>query len=203
MHRKSVSDELPADPAIDRRDYFRIEDRIGLEVCPATSVNRDNTASVDEHLHALRGELRRLDQDIRMNLATLSEKDRLMSSLIKSLNGKLDTLARIITFEQNPMQPAQWQDVILSEGGVAFAEPEDHSISPGEAVSLTMVLPPELYQIDAEAQVLELSRRPDGRNQVHTEFTDLADADRQLIARHVMRWQIRKRQQDAEQGLDT
>jgi hypothetical protein len=35
-----------------------------------------------------------------------------------------------------------------------------------------------------------------GGGKVHTEFTDIQDSDRQQIARHVMRWQIRQRQKD-------
>ena len=198
MRRPSASDEPSASPDIERRDYFRIEDHIGLEICRSAATDDGSESGADEHLYALRGELRRLDQDIRMNLATLSERDRLLGSLFKSLNSKLDTLARIIAFEQNPMQAAQWQDVVLSEGGVAFRQ-QAAALAEKEEITLRMILPPELYQVEARARVLEIS--PGGR--VHTEFTDLPDADRQLIARHVMRWQIRKRQQDQQPGLDT
>lgn len=198
MRRPSPSDEPSASPDIERRDYFRIEDHIGLEICRSASTDSNSESGADEHLHALRGELRRLDQDIRMNLATLSERDRLLGLLLKSLNSKLDTLARIIAFEQNPMQATHWQDVVLSEGGVAF-EQQTGDLTPGEEITLRMILPPELYQVEARARVLEIS----ASSRVHTEFTDLPDADRQLIARHVMRWQIRKRQQDQQRGLDT
>ncbi|HAC30560.1 MAG TPA: PilZ domain-containing protein, partial [Marinobacter hydrocarbonoclasticus] len=54
---------------------------------------------------------RRLDQDVRAHLASLAERDRLLAGLVKSLNSKVDTLARIIAFEQNPLQPEDWQDV--------------------------------------------------------------------------------------------
>ncbi|MDY6797227.1 MAG: PilZ domain-containing protein [Pseudomonadota bacterium] len=198
MRRPSPSDEPSASPDIERRNYFRIEDHIGLEICRSASAEGSKESRADEHLHALRGELRRLDQDIRMNLATLSERDRLLGSLFKTLNSKLDTLARIITFEQNMMQAVRWQDVILSEGGLAFMQ-DSAAFSPGEEITLRMVLPPELYQVEARAKVLDIS----ASGRVHTEFTDLPNTDRQLIARHVMRWQIRKRQQEQQQGLDT
>lgn len=198
MRRPSPSDEPSASPDIERRDYFRIEDHIGLEICRPAITDGQEESGADEHLDTLRGELRRLDQDIRMNLATLSERDRLLGSLLKSLNSKLDTLARIITFEQIPMQAVQWQDVVLSEGGVAFQQVTE-PLEPGEEIGLRMILPPELYQVEARARVLEIS----ASGRVHTEFTELPDADRQLIARHVMRWQIRKRQKNQQEGLDT
>lgn len=198
MRRPSPSDEPSASPDIERRNYFRIEDHIGLEICRSASAEGSKQSGAAGHLHALRGELRRLDQDIRMNLATLSERDRLLGSLFKTLNSKLDTLARIITFEQNMMQAVRWQDVILSEGGLAFMQ-DSAAFSPGEKITLRMVLPPELYQVEARAKVLDIS----ASGRVHTEFIDLPNTDRQLIARHVMRWQIRKRQHDQQQGLDT
>ena len=112
----------PADHSPERRDFFRIEDRIGLEIRklePDTPL--DSNVFDGDHLDSLKAEFRRLDQDVKSQLASLAERDRLLTGLIKSLNGKLDTLARIMAFEQNPLQPEDWQDVTLSEGGLSFS----------------------------------------------------------------------------------
>lgn len=178
----------------DRRDYFRIEDRIGLEV---RKLETDDAADVDPfnegHLDDLRAELRRLDQDIRVHLASLAEKDRLLTTLFKSLNGKLDTLARIMAFEQNPLQQEQWQDVTLSEGGIAFSTATS-AYAPEERLAVRMTLPPELYRPQAVAKVIEAIPEQTGGSRVHAEFITIHDSDRQQIARHVMRWQVRQRQ---------
>jgi len=180
----------------DRRDFFRIEDRIGLEI---RRVARDATDTQTpfngDHLGSLREELRRLDQDVRSQLATLAERDRLLTSLVKSLNGKLDTLARIMAFEQNPLQPEDWQDVTLSEGGLAFQTTETGWAS-GDRLAIRMTLPPELFQPQAWARVVTAVADEAGKTRVHVEFTEIHDSDRQQIARHVMRWQIRQRQKE-------
>ncbi|MAA63335.1 MAG: PilZ domain-containing protein [Alteromonadaceae bacterium] len=179
----------------DRRDYFRIDDHAGLEIKPLENDDHSDSdlAFDDNQLAPLQNELRRLDQDIRSQLATLAERERLLSNLMKSFNAKIDTLARIMAFEQNPLQPEQWHPVTLSEGGIAFPS-DDPSLVEDRFIALRMTLPPEFVQPRAVAQIISISET-DGRRWVHTEFTTLDDADRQLISRHVLRWQVRRRQQ--------
>ncbi|MGM0767352.1 MAG: PilZ domain-containing protein [Pseudomonadota bacterium] len=182
--------------AADRRDFYRIEDHIGLEIRRASGETMDEDSPFsDDPLESLRAELRRLDQDVRSQLASLAERDRLLASLIKSLNTKLDTLARIMAFEQNPLQPEHWQDVTLSEGGVAFRS-NAGTWCVGELLAVRLTLPPELSQPQAIARVIDIVADDAGIESIHTEFTDIHDGDRQQIARHVMRWQIRQRQKE-------
>ena len=184
----------PAQASSDRRDFFRIRDHIGLEIRKLAPDNASKENPFNgSHLESLRSEFKRLDQDVRAQLATLAERDRLLTSLIKSLNGKLDTLARIMAFEQNPLQPEDWQDVTLSEGGLSF-HTLTNSFETGQILAMRMTLPPELFQPVAIAQVLSVEPDGSGGATVHTEFSDIHDSDRQQIARHVMRWQIRQRQ---------
>ncbi|TGN41441.1 PilZ domain-containing protein [Marinobacter confluentis] len=184
----------PASTAADRRDFFRITDQVGLEIRRLPPEEPPAAPFNDTHLEALRAEYRRLDQDVRSQLATLAERDRLLTSLIKSINGKLDTLARIMTFEQNPLQPEDWREVTLSEGGLSFTTTtDDYSLD--EELALRLTLPPELFQPMATARILFIDTDGNtGEYRVHTEFVDIHDQDRQQIARHVLRWQIRQRQ---------
>lgn len=187
---------MDSESASERRDYYRIQDRIGLEFkrC-AERVDTPEHTFENDPLDGLRTELRRLDLDVRNQLASLAENDRLLATLIKSLNGKVDTLARIMAFEQNPLQPHEWQNATLSEGGISFIDPEN-TLVVNDEIDLRMTLPPELYRPQAVAKVISSAPLETGGRRVHAEFTDIQDADRQQIARHVMRWQIRQRQQD-------
>ncbi len=192
---------MPANSSNDRREYFRIRDKIGLEfkkLPPDYDHLSDPFHDADDHQgddDGLRAELRRLDLDVRNQLASLAERDRLLANLIKSLNGKVDTLARIMALEQNPLQPEDWRPVTLSEGGVAF--PADATdLQPGDLIALRMTLPPELFRPEAIAEVVEISGEDSQQPWIHAEFTRLHDSDRQQIAKHIMRWQIRHRQQN-------
>ncbi|RBW49834.1 PilZ domain-containing protein [Marinobacter sp. F3R11] len=195
MHIQDTPSE-PADYVPERREFYRIADRIGLEVhklSPSDSLN-ENVFN-DDHLNNLEAELRRLDLDIKSQLAILADQDRLLTGLIKSLNSKLDILARIMAFQQNPLQPEDWQEVTLSEGGLAFcASPQ--AWQTGDRLSVRMTLPPELSQPRAVAEVLDIQVDETGRARVHTGFIQIQESDRQQIARHVMRYQIRQRQKE-------
>lgn len=184
------------DPKVDRREYFRIEDHIGLEIRRLyTDQDSDQCPFNGTPLESLKAEFRRLDQDVKAHLASLAERDRLLTGLIKSMNSKVDTLARIIAFEQNPLQPEDWQDVTLSEGGLSFSS-NTPAWTKGDRIAVRMTLPPELYQPQAIAEILNADPDEQGGARVHTEFVKLEDSDRQQIARHVMRWQIRQRQKE-------
>lgn len=93
------------------------------------------------------------------------------------------------------MQPEDWQDVTLSEGGLSFSWPTA-AFDAGDRLAVRMTLPPELYQPRAIAEVLDTEQDNQGGTRVHTLFVELDDSDRQQIARHVMRWQIRQRQKE-------
>lgn len=191
-------------PNEDRRDYFRIQDRIGLEIRPAAD---DNTGTPEDpfgdgHLAPLHDELRRIDQDVRSQLASLAERDRLLANLMKSFNTKVDTLARIMAFEQNPLQPDRWIEATLSEGGVAFTS-RDPQLEVGTRLAVRLTLPPELYRPQGTVEIVSISDDDQGRRWLHTEFRSLDDVDRQQIARHVMRWQIRQRQRESADNAAT
>ncbi|GHD46143.1 PilZ domain-containing protein [Marinobacter persicus] len=187
--------KAPTHPSTgDRREFFRIDDHIGLEMRRLDAdESLDADFFADSPEQALQAEFRRLDQDVKGQLVTLAEHDRNLAGLIKSLNSKIDTLARIIAFEQNPLQPEDWQDVTLSEGGLSFDD-RAHAWQKGDRMAVRMTLPPELYQPQAMAEVFEVEAARQGRARVHTAFIRIDDGDRQQIARHVMKWQVRQRQ---------
>lgn len=185
-------DALPAD----RRQFFRISDRIGLEIRRHAADDTSPASPFDGSLlESLRAEFRRMDQDVRSQLTSLAERDRLLTSLIKSLNGKLDALERIMAFEQNPLQPEDWQTVTLSEGGLSF-ETDSNDYHENDRLSIRLTLPPEMFQPLATARILAIEPGDNSRYRVHTEFIDIHDHDRQQIARHVLRWQARQRQNE-------
>jgi hypothetical protein len=179
----------------ERRDYFRINDRIGLEVHKLpTGAQDDFSAFGNTPLTRLQAEFKRLDQDIKTQLGGLSERDRALQSLLNVFNSKLDILARIMAFEQNPLQPEHWHQATLSEGGVAFFSNDD-SLQVGDHIAIRLTLPPELFQLRAVGEVFGVNTEDRGGTRIYTRFARLENSDRQQLARHIMRWQIRQRQQ--------
>ncbi len=196
-----MASETP-ESSSERRRFFRIEDRIGVEVRPLDSVDTPVDDLFDtDFLSPLFQEMRRLDQDVRHQLNQLFERDRQVSNLVKTLNNKLDTMARIMAFQQNPLQPDQWLDVTLSEGGVAFPDPAG-KWQTGQLLAIRLTLLPDLTRPTIRGRVLERTEDSPSAARAHVTFLALDDADRQQIARHVLRSQARARQEKRAADTD-
>ena len=186
---------MPSEHDPERRQFYRIEDRVGLECRlldgepagpPETLFEGGETLPLEE-------ELRRHDAEIRHQIGLLSESDRVLSQLARALNDKLDTVARIMTFQQNPLQDSEWAQITLSEGGLSFTSMEP-APPPGAFMALRLTLMPEFSQVAAYGRVVTVDEAPEG-TRLHLQFHNLEDAERQQIARHVLRLQARERQQ--------
>lgn len=185
---------MPPEHDPERRQFYRIEDRVGLECrqiegeptgSPETLFEGGETLPLEE-------ELRRHDADVRHHLGMLSENDRVLYQLARALNDKLDTVARIMTFQQNPLQDSEWANVTLSEGGLSYTA--GSPAPPLQTIlALRLTLMPELSQVSTYARVIAVDELAEGV-QLHLQFHNLEDAERQKIARHVLRIQARERQ---------
>uniref|UniRef100_UPI0028A8AB57 PilZ domain-containing protein n=2 Tax=unclassified Pseudomonas TaxID=196821 RepID=UPI0028A8AB57 len=72
-------------------------------------------------------------------------------------------------------------------------------IAPGTRVKVKMVLMPRAHGLLLRGKVTHCDRRPDGDFEVGTEFTDMTDAQRQLLARYILQRQQQQRRQQLEQ----
>jgi len=185
---------MSSDP--ERRQFYRVEDRVGVEYRTVqdklngpveTLFEGGETLPLEEEFH-------RHDSEIRHQIAQLGESNRNLAQLAKALNDKLDTIARIMAFQQKPLQENQWLPVTLSEGGVAFPA-ADSAPEMGEQVAVRLTLLPELTQVAALGKVVSLDTSDGEGTVIHLQFTQLEDHARQQIARHVLRIQARERQQ--------
>ena len=111
---------MSADPqSPDRQDYFRIEDRIGLEYHPLPDGDRAVTDPFpNDPLDGLKHELKRLDQEFRSQLPLLAERDRTIDQLLTDY----DTVATAIAGRD--AQIGQMVDNLVAIAGT-FAEHDD------------------------------------------------------------------------------
>ena len=182
----------------DRREYYRIEDRIALEISPLSAADALGTDLLqdDSHLFNLLSELHLSEFESQHLLRQLSEKDRTLAAFLKAQNKRIDLLsaviAQILIGEIGAPQP-----VILSEGGVEFDNPEAYE--PGARVAVKMVLMPRASGLLLRAKVIHCKKKADGQYEIGTEFVDMSDAQRQLLARHILQRQQQQRRQALEQ----
>ncbi len=168
----------------DRREYYRIDDQIALQIRLA-----DAPAHEDSLLFNLLGDLHLLEYDALPLLRSVAETDRAVASYLKVMNKRIDLIAQVLARDLlNEMGPAR--TVSLSEASLAFIDEQYYQL--GTLLSLNIVLLPQGFGLHVNARVVEHRSTAAGQ-QCITVFEDLSDATRQILARHILHTQALQR----------
>lgn len=175
----------------DRREYYRIEDTIALEIRPLTATEAAGQEVLQDAspLFNLLSELHLSEFESQHLLRQISERDRTIAAFLKSQNKRIDLLSQVIAITVLG-QIGEPQPVIISEGGIDFQHPSP--IATGAHLSVKLVLMPQALGLLLRARVTHCDRKGDGYD-VGTEFEHLTDAQRQLLARHILQKQAQER----------
>ncbi|VXC02859.1 PilZ domain-containing protein [Pseudomonas sp. 8AS] len=184
--------------ADDRREYYRIEDTIALDF----SLLSGPQALASDALHDasplfnLLSDLHLMDFESQHLLRHISERDRTLANYLKVMNKRIDLLGQALA--QNLLRDIGTpRQVSLSEGGISFNHAQ--AIEPGSHLALKMVLMPQALGLLLRARVMHCQEREDGQFDIGTEFEALTDAQRQLLARHILQKQAQQRRLAREQ----
>lgn len=182
----------------DRREYYRIEDTIALEIRPLSALEAAGQEVLQDAspLFNLLSELHLSEFESQHLLRQISERDRTIAAFLKSQNKRIDLLSQVIAITVLG-QIGEPQPVVISEGGLVFQNPLP--IAAGAHLSIKMVLMPQALGLLLRARVVHCDRR-DGGYDVGTEFEHLTDAQRQLLARHILQKQAQERRLAREQN---
>ncbi|MDZ5436702.1 PilZ domain-containing protein [Pseudomonas fluorescens] len=180
----------------DRREYYRIEDTIALEIRPLSALEAAGQEVLQDAspLFNVLSELHLSEFESQHLLRQISERDRTLSAFLKSQNKRIDLLSQVIALTVLG-QIGEPQPVIISEGGIDFQHPTP--IAAGARLSVKLVLMPQALGLLLRARVTHCDRKGDGYD-VGTEFEHLTDAQRQLLARHILQKQAQERRQARE-----
>ncbi|MDB6141636.1 MAG: pilus assembly protein PilZ [Pseudomonas sp.] len=176
----------------DRREYYRIEDTIALEINHLSGPDASHSAHAHDTspLFNLLSELHVSEFESQHLLRQLPDQDRVLSSFLKALNKRIDLLGQVVA--QTVLgKLGEPQQVILSEGGIQFHHPLP--IHAGTQLSIKMVLMPQALGLMLNAKVTHCDAHEFGNFEIGTEFEGLSDAQRQLLARHILQRQAQQR----------
>jgi hypothetical protein len=183
----------------DRREYYRIEDRIALEISPLTGADAHGTDLLQDAspLFNLLSELHLSEFESQHLLRQLSDSDRTLANFLKAQNKRIDLLSQVLA-QTILGQIGEPQPVILSEGGIEFSQAQ--AVAAGTHLSVKMALMPQALGLLLRARVTHCDPRPDGRFEIGTEFEAISDAQRQLLARYILQKQAHLRRSAREQS---
>ena len=190
---------MPTQDEDDRREYYRIDDTIALEFTQLSGAEALASDALHDSspLFNLLSELHLSDFEAQHLLRQLSDKDRTLAAFLRAQNKRLDLLSAVVaqTLLGEVGQPLP---VVLSEGGIEFAQATH--IAPGTRVKVKMVLMPRAHGLLLRGKVTHCDPCPEGGFEVGTDFIDMTDAQRQLLARYILQRQQQQRRQQLEQN---
>ncbi|WP_437881168.1 PilZ domain-containing protein [Pseudomonas sp. LRF_L74] len=189
---------MPYQDADDRREYYRIDDAIALDF----SLLSGPEALASDVLHDasplfnLLSDLHVMDFESQHMLRHISERDRTVAGYLKVINKRIDLLGQALA--QSLLRDIGVpRKVSLSEGGLSFSNGQ--AVANGSHLAIKMVLMPQALGLLLRARVVHCQARDDGAFEIGTEFEALTDAQRQLLARHILQKQAQQRRQAREQ----
>lgn len=178
--------------ADDRREYYRIEDALALEFRPLREeeILSGEVLQDDSALFNLLSDLHLTDFESQHLLRQINERDRPLASYLKVINKRIDLIAQALTQSLlKEIGPAR--QVTLSEGGINFQDPRPLPV--GQGLALKIVLLPQGLGLLLRAKVTHCRQLSGGDYEIGTEFDTLTDAQRQLLARHILQRQALER----------
>ena len=178
----------------ERRDYFRIDDRVLLHyrLVDASAIA---TQPAERHFpHSITFDLvRQLHALEQEHSLARSEHDRELDQQFRLLHRKIDLVAATLAALEQDRNDQQPVDVSLSEGGIAF--PTDTALPIGTLLALQIQLLPERVGLHLYGEVIH-NQEPDCASpRTAVGFVELREAERQLLARHILKTQINARRQ--------
>ncbi|MCY1350951.1 PilZ domain protein [compost metagenome] len=185
--------------ADDRREYYRIEDSIALEFRPLQQgeTGGEGGANNASTLFSLLSELHLMDFESQHLLRHIHERDRTLASYLKVINKRIDLLGQALAQSLlRDIGPAR--QVTLSEGGISFGSAQP--LEPGTHLAIKLVLMPQALGMLLRAVVVHSQPREDGQFEIGTEFEAPTDAQRQLLARHILQKQAQQRREARERS---
>lgn len=176
----------------DRREYYRIDDTIALEFTPLAGA--EALASDELHdsspLFNLLSDLHLMDFESQHLLRHISERDRTLANYLKVINKRIDLLGQALA--QSLLRDiGAPRRVSLSEGGVSFTNAQ--AVAQGTHLAVKMVLMPQALGLLLRAKVVYCRPLPSQQFEIGTEFEAVTDAQRQLLARHILQRQALER----------
>lgn len=167
----------------DRREFFRIEERLMLSYRRLASDQEQSNESTSLLLQ----EFDELSQQIKHSLSRLHYQAPEVSSCIKILDSKINLLAQSLLMKKSPTKALLRRKVNISGGGISFELAD--KLEEQDLIEIEIILPPEAKPLKVRAKVISTYQNPYKNSGysfvVSARFHDLNDQIQDAIIRHI------------------
>ncbi|MBA56179.1 MAG: hypothetical protein CMK89_17145 [Pseudomonadales bacterium] len=179
---------------MERRDFYRIEDRVHLIKTPIEKhLLSDDPYGEAYHIPRqalLVSQLQAIENESRELLRQVSDSNRALGTYLRYLDEKIDMIAKYLV--SHDKQISQKESINLSEGGISFYHAT--ALPLDSYLHVIMVLFPSYATIAAIGIVKSCEKIEEQPSiyRVGVEFEVLLEPDRKQIVRHIRRLQSRE-----------
>lgn len=186
----------------ENRAFFRIQDQVILEF-----VEIDEATMLDDSIESplqvapsfyLLNELHSIDTENNVLLHAIAEKNRDIGTYLKSINQKIELIARAFAEDDDPETEGPQQLVTISEGGLSFNHKTP--ILLGTCVALKLILLPSYMGLLLYGRVVNCNEHIKGDYLINIVFEKIRENERQLLARHVLQLQAKARREGMDES---
>ena len=184
----------------DRRKYFRIDQRVSLELKVIAEDEISDHPSPSQFgvspNFLLLCELQEMDSASSHLLRKIAEKDNNIASFLSVMHDKIERIAQAIASTEMTIGNAAIQEVNLSEGGLQFSCKEQYEVD--SFLSIKLIFPDSCTGLLLYAQCCRCDHMGDDRYLTGVEFIKMPENCRTILARQIFESQSRMRKKELE-----
>lgn len=194
------------DSNADRRAYFRINDRLLINVKPmepeaAWELGKQIVSSASHASHPNQ-QLSSLETAFHHLTDQIGHADRDVARALRMLDEKINLLANNVQHLLQPIDDSLAQSVNLSAGGISILSEE--VIAPKTPVEVNLTLLPSGLPIRAIAKVISCEQLLSAQNgkgfSLRMAFTHMNETDRNILVKHSLTRQAENLRQQKQQS---
>ena len=192
--------------AQERRQYFRIDDTIRVDIRRLSSDEQTNGLNQLErgevNNFTLMSSLAAITAQSAVHIHRIENELPDVAAYLKAIDRKLEVVGRGLMTQRTELVAEQAQAVNLSAGGISLEVAEVYAAHC--SVEVRMLLFPSFTGVQTYGEVVDcraVKRGSDTRYRVRVEFQQISEQDRDILIRHILRRQgeeLRARQQGSE-----
>ena len=182
----------------DLRNYFRVNSVVKLRTCPVTP-QQIKADAWPQTLHKspamqLMEALRTIEQESSATLRAIAEQNKTIEQYLRTTNKRIELIASYLSNVDQESTSNKEQKVLISEAGIEFAVNNLTDIKMGECLALEIILTLSHASLSIYGKVINV-REGKGKYIVGVEFIEVKDAERQLLAKHVIQQQMQDKRE--------
>lgn len=171
----------------ERREYFRIDDKAIYTVSKLPSDSNLKSLSESNASFLLGSSISRIDMDHQAIFSKIKRSSPDVAIYLDAINQKIQLVSNHLLNSDPEIKTQTPSEINLSASGIAFKSNENLQLE--DMVQIKLVLLPELAGVLCIGQVKRIEKSAN-QNTLHIDFTEISEADQELIIKHNMALQL-------------